>query len=229
MGGNQGFCSIFKVLSQQRHHCHNVASRSANKYINLSQRGGNVDSVRVVSWLQGLVRTYILQMIKRTLGFHCFHCYIYLLMWTVMSSIQEKWPLHCEQLLNYFKSSLDLYNTHKSGSSSWGKKMSQWWSGQSCPFERGTWAPLAFSVFTRAPSLFSVAMRHSNWSQGFHNSLLEEQKPKQWTKQGRPTQTSSHLTHTSHLWVLCWHTNSQFKPRGTPTNNLFIEKQDKLR
>lgn len=96
------------------------------------------------------------------------------------------------------------------------KKMSQWWSGQFCPFERGTWAPLAFSVFTRAPSLFSVAMRHSSWSQGFHNSLLEEQKPKQWTKQGRPTQTSSHLTHTSHLWVLCWHTNSQFKPHRPP-------------
>lgn len=96
------------------------------------------------------------------------------------------------------------------------KKLSQWWSGQSCPFEGGTWSPLAFSLFTRAPSVFSVAMRHSSWSQGFHNSLLEEQKPKQWTKQGRPTQTSSHLTHTSHLWVLCWHTSSQFKAPHTP-------------
>lgn len=91
------------------------------------------------------------------------------------------------------------------------KKMRQWWSGVSCPFERSTWSLLAFSLFTSSPSLFSVAMRHSSWSQGFHNSLLEEQKPKRWTKQGRPTQTSSHLTHTSHLWVLRWHTNSQFK------------------
>lgn len=71
--------------------------------------------------------------------------------------------------------------------------------------------PLAFSPFTGSPSLFSVAMRHSSWSQGFHNSLPEEQKPKHWTKQGRPTQTSSHLTHTSHLWVLRWHTNDQFR------------------
>lgn len=50
-------------------------------------------------------------------------------------------------------------------------------------------------------SLSPVAMRHPSWSQGFHNSLLEEQKPKRRTKQGRPTQTSSHLTHTSHLRV----------------------------
>lgn len=119
---------------------------------------------------------------------------------------------------------LDPHNIHNFGSSSWRKKMSQWWSGQFCPFERGTWAPLAFSVFTRAPSLFSVAMRPSSWSQGFHNSLLEEQKPKQWTKQGRPTQTSSHLTHTSHLWVLCWHTNSQFKPRCRPTQIIYSKK-----
>lgn len=90
-------------------------------------------------------------------------------------------------------------------------KMPQRWSGLSCPFERSTWSPLAFSLFTSSPSLFSVAMRHSSWSQGFHNSLLEEQKPKHRTKQGRPTQTSTHLTHTSHLWVLRWHTNSQFK------------------
>lgn len=47
-GGKQSFCSIFKVLSQQRHHCHNVASRSAYKYINFT-KGGNIDSVRVVS------------------------------------------------------------------------------------------------------------------------------------------------------------------------------------
>lgn len=91
------------------------------------------------------------------------------------------------------------------------QKMRQWLSGLSCPFERSTWSPLAFPLFTSSPSLFSVAMRHSSWSQGFHNSLLEEQKPKRWTKQGRPTQTSSHLTHTSHLWLLRWHTNSQFK------------------
>lgn len=94
-----------------------------------------------------------------------------------------------------------------------------WWSGLSCPFERDTWSPLAFSPFTSSPSLFSVAMRHSSWSQGFHNSLLEEQKPKHWTKQGRPTQTSSHLTHTSHLWVLCWHTNGRFK---TSPSSFFI-------
>lgn len=95
-------------------------------------------------------------------------------------------------------------------------KMPKRWSGLSCPFERNTWSPLAFSPFTSSPSLFSVAMRHSSWSQGFHNSLLEEQKPKHWTKQGRPTQTSSHLTHTSHLWVLCWHTNGQFKTSPFP-------------
>lgn len=77
------------------------------------------------------------------------------------------------------------------------------WYSSSCPFKETHDLPIAFSLFTSSP-LFSVAMRHSSWSQGFHNSLLEEQKPKHWTKQGRPTQTSSHLTHTSHLWVLCW-------------------------
>ena len=47
-----------------------------------------------------------------------------------------------------------------------------------------------------------VAMRHTSPSQGFHNSLQDEQKPSSWTKQGSLTQTSSHLTHTSHLQVL---------------------------
>lgn len=70
---------------------------------------------------------------------------------------------------------------------------------------------LPFPGLFSSPSLFSVAMRHSSWSQGFHNSLLEEQKPKHWTKQGRATQTSSHLTHTSHLLVVCWRTNARFK------------------
>lgn len=99
-------------------------------------------------------------------------------------------------------------------------KLPKLWSGLSCTLQRNTWSPLAFSPFTSSPSLFSVAMRHSSWSQGFHNSLPEEQKPKQWTKQGRPTQTSFHLTHTSHLWVLCWHTNGQF--RISPFSFLFI-------